>query len=132
MSQESVLPLSTELVSEAAGRRRVRLPVLEARGGDHATIYYFLQSVFQNPSRAEFRASLQDPFYEPCDRLLLWQKRRIAAHVHLTHRTMHFGSVTIPVAGLTGLGVAPNTAIRALAPICSALRKAGWPAAARW
>ena len=108
MSQESVLPVLTDFVPQAAGRRRVRLPVLEARGGDHATIYYFLQSVFQGPSRAEFHASLRDPFYELCDRLLLWQKRRIAAHAHLTHRTMHFGSATIPVAGLTGLGVAPE------------------------
>jgi predicted N-acetyltransferase YhbS len=108
MSQEFVLPPSTDLASEAAGRRRVRLPVLGARGGDHATIYYFLQSIFQGPPRTEFHAALQDPFYEPTDRLLLWQKRRIAAHVHLTHRTMHLGATTIPVAGLTALGVAPE------------------------
>ncbi len=57
---------------------------------------------------------MQDPFYEPCDRLLLWQKRRIAAHVHVTHRTMHFGSATIPVAGLAGLGVAPEHRNRGL------------------
>jgi predicted N-acetyltransferase YhbS len=88
--------------------------VLGARGGDHATIYYFLQSVFQNPSRAEFHASLEDPFYEPYDRLLLRPKRRIAAHVHITHRTMHFGSAAIPMAGLAWLGVAPEVRQRGL------------------
>ena len=53
---------------------------------------------FQGPSRAEFNASLEDPFYEPFDRLLLRHKRRIVAHVHLTHRTMHFGAMPIPAA----------------------------------
>ena len=108
MSHEPISPPPTDFLPEPTARRRVRLPVFGASGGDHATIYYFLQSIFQAPSRTEFHASLQDPFYEPDDRLLLWQKRRIAAHVHVTHRTMHFGSVAIPVAGLAGLGVAPE------------------------
>jgi predicted N-acetyltransferase YhbS len=86
----------------------VRLPVLRATGGDHATIYYFLQAIFQGPPRAEFHVSLDDPFYEPYDRLLLRQKRRIVAHVHVTHRTMHFGPLAIPGAGLGWLGVAPE------------------------
>ena len=86
----------------------MRLPVIRAAAGDHATIYYFLQAVFQGPSPAEFHASLEDPFYEPFDRLLLRQKRRIVAHVHVTHRTMHFGPVRIPAAGLGWLGVAPE------------------------
>jgi predicted N-acetyltransferase YhbS len=106
MSEESFVSSPTELVPPRAGRRRVRLPVQRAAGGDHATVYYFLQAVFQGPSRAEFQASLDDPFYEPYDRLLLRQKRRIAAHVHLTHRTMHFGTVALPAARLGWLGVA--------------------------
>jgi len=108
MSQETVLPPSADFVRESVARRRVRLPVLGASGGDHATIYYFLQAVFQGPSRTEFHASLEDPFYEPHDRLLLRSRRRIAAHVHITHRTMHFGSAAIPVAGLAWLGVTPE------------------------
>jgi len=88
-------------------RRRVRLPVVHAKGADHATVYYFLQSAFQgSPAAAEFQAALEDPFYEPHDRLLLRQRRRIAAHVQLTHRTMHFGPTAVPVAGLDWLAVA--------------------------
>jgi predicted N-acetyltransferase YhbS len=108
MSQESVFSLPTDFVPEPTEHRRVRLPVLGARGGDHAEIYYYLQSVFQNPSLTEFNASLEDPFYEPHDRLLLRSKRRIVAHVHITHRTMQFGAAPIPVAGLAWLGVAPE------------------------
>ncbi len=51
---------------------------------------------------------MEDPFYEPFDRLLLRQKRRIVAHVQVTHRTMHFGPVPVPAAGLSWLGVAPE------------------------
>ena len=76
MSQESVSPPSTDLVPRKADHRRVRLPVLRAEGGDHGAIFYFLQTVFQAPSRADFQASLEDPFYEPSDRLLLRRQRR--------------------------------------------------------
>ena len=87
-------------------RHRVRLPVVRAKSYDHATINSFLRSVFQGPSPAEFQASLDDPFYEPHDRLLLWHRRHVVAHVHLTHRTMLFGPAQLPVASLGWLGVA--------------------------
>ena len=58
------------------GPRRVRCPVLPARGGDHEPIFEFLSPIFPNFSAVRFKASLDDPFYEPRDRLLL---RRTAA-----------------------------------------------------
>lgn len=104
MSQEPVSLSDIALLTTA--RRRVRLSAVEAEGRDHATIFHFLQSIFQAPSRAEYNASLEDPFYEPRDRLLLRRHRRIFAHAHLTHRTIHFDATSIPAAGLDGLGVA--------------------------
>ncbi len=89
-------------------RCRVRLPVIEAASKDHAAIYCFLHSVSQAPSREEFNSSLEDPFYEPCDRLLLRRPPQIISHVHLTHRAMLFGSLTIPAAGLADFVVAPE------------------------
>lgn len=106
MSEEPVSSAPLEILPLRAARRRVRLPVFRAEGGDHATICCFLQGVFQGPSAAEFQTSLEDPFYEPFDRLLLRQKRQIVAHAHVTHRTMHFGPASIPAAGLGWLGVA--------------------------
>lgn len=97
--------VSSELAVEIA-RRRVRLPVARAEGGDHAAIYYLLQTIFQAPSRAEYNASLEDPFYEPHDRLLLRRQRCLVAHAHLTHRTMAFDGLQIPAGGLDWLGVA--------------------------
>ena len=90
------------------GGRRARSPVVSARGGDHAAIYYFLTPVFQDPTRNEFKASLEDPFYEPHDRLLIKRGNRIIAHVHLTHRVMQFGCLQLPVAGLGWLATSPE------------------------
>jgi len=106
MGLESVLSPSADLGLQGAERRRIRLPILRAESGDHAAIYYFLQAIFLGPSREEFHATLEDPFYEPFDRLLLRRERKIAAHVHITHRTMQLGRQMAPVAGLAWLGVA--------------------------
>ena len=100
--------ISSEAIPRGATRRRVRAPVVAARGGDLAAIYHFLTAVFQGPSRAEFKASLEDPFYSPRDRLLIRRGGRILAHAHLTHRTMQFGSLQLPVAGLQWLATSPE------------------------
>jgi ribosomal protein S18 acetylase RimI-like enzyme len=114
MSVEPVSPSSTELAGQPAAVRRVRMPVFQAVGGDHTLIYHFLQTIFRGPSQPEFHLSLEDPFYEPCDRLLLRRGRRLIAHVHCTHRVMHFGSLAIPASGLEFLGVAPEHQRRGL------------------
>jgi predicted acetyltransferase len=108
----SVSPLPAEPVREGtvarAGRRGRRLPIAAAAAGDHTSIYHFLVGIFQGPSRREFKASLEDPFYEPRDRLLVRHGSRIVGHVHLTHRVMQFGRLHVPVAGLGWLGVLPE------------------------
>jgi GNAT superfamily N-acetyltransferase len=106
MSQDDVSSRSTESILQKTVHRRVRLPLVSAKACDHAIIGCFLRSVFEGPSPAEFQASLDDPFYEPRDRLLLRHWREIVAHVQIAHRTMLFGPVCIPVANLGWLGVA--------------------------
>ena len=119
MDAGSSSSVSTGSARRKVGRRR-RLPVVAAGGGDHAAIYYFLTGIFQGPSRKEYKASLEDPFYEPHDRLLVRQGGRIVAHAHLTNRTMQFGPVQVPAAGLGWLATLPECrgkghAIRVLA-----------------
>ena len=109
---------SLESLQRRPGRPRIRLPIVPANGGDHAAIYFFLTGVFEagatqggilrGPTRNEFKASLEDPYYEPNDRLLIKSGGRIIAHGHLTHRQMQFGPVQIPVAGLGWLGTLPE------------------------
>ena len=88
-----------------AGERN--LAVRAAKPSDYPAIYHFLTSVFQGPSPAEFKASLEDPFCEPQDRLLIHDRSVIVAHAQWTHRTMQLGSLSIPVSGLHWLGTAP-------------------------
>jgi predicted N-acetyltransferase YhbS len=81
---------------------------------DHAAVHQFLTTVFQGPSRQEYKSSLDDPFYEPHDRLLARHDSKIVGHVHLTHRVMRFGSASIPVAGLHWLGTLAEYRFRGL------------------
>ncbi|MCH7780496.1 MAG: GNAT family N-acetyltransferase, partial [Acidobacteria bacterium] len=75
-----------------------------ANAGDHATIHQFLTVVFQGPSHDMFLASLDDPFYEPSDRLLIKRGHQILAHLHLTRRSMRFRSCRFPASDLGWLG----------------------------
>ena len=45
--------------------------VVTATAADQAAVYQFLVSVFHQPSQTEFQAQLEDPTYEPADRLLV-------------------------------------------------------------
>jgi predicted acetyltransferase len=82
--------------------------VVTGRSGDHASAYHMLLAVFQGPSRDEFLAQTEDPFYEPSDRLLVKRGFRVLAHLQLTRRTMEFGSLRLPVAGVHWLGTLPE------------------------
>jgi predicted N-acetyltransferase YhbS len=64
--------------------------------------------IFQGPTRNEFRSSLEDPFYEPHDRLLARRGGQIAGHVQVTHRVMQFGARQLPVAGLAWLATSAD------------------------
>ena len=82
--------------------------VVGARPADYADLEQFLTSVVENPSPTDFKTSLEDPFYEPYDRLLVHQGANIVGHAHLTRRVMQFGPLQIPVAGLRSLTTAPE------------------------
>ncbi|OHB80666.1 MAG: hypothetical protein A2V98_00110 [Planctomycetes bacterium RBG_16_64_12] len=82
--------------------------VVPASVADHPGIYHLLTAVFQGPSRGEFRASLEDPHYQPHDRLLVKRGPQIIAHALVTRRVMEFGPIELPVAGLDWLGTLPT------------------------
>jgi hypothetical protein len=100
-------PAGETTASRARSRNR-RFAVVPASAADHASIYNFLTAVFQGPSRGEFRSSLDDPHYQPLDRLLVKRGPEIVAHAHVTRRVMQFGALQLPVAGLDWLGTLPT------------------------
>lgn len=79
------------------------LEIAVANAGDHASIHRCLTAVFQGPSHDVFLASLDDPFYEPCDRMVARRGHQVVSHVHLTRRTLRLGPLAYPASGLCWL-----------------------------
>jgi len=75
----TVSSASAEAGEKKGVHRRVRSPVVPATGSDHEAVFCFLTSILRAPTVPEFRASLEDPFYEPRDRLLLKRNNRMVA-----------------------------------------------------
>lgn len=95
-----------ELTADTSTSDRPQLVV--ANSGDHAAIFQFLTAVFQAPSHDDFTASLDDPFYEPSDRLLVKLGHRILSHLLLNRRTLQFQSQRMPVSVVSWLATLPE------------------------
>ena len=80
--------------------------LVSARAGDHAAIHQLLLSQFRGPSAVEFQAQLDEPLYEPTDRLLVKHRDDVVAHLRLTKRVLQFGPLQIPTAGFMDLATA--------------------------
>jgi GNAT superfamily N-acetyltransferase len=104
-----------------------RLRLATAKTGDHPLIHELLVSIFHGPSLAEFQAQLDEPGYEPSDRLIVKEGDQIAAHLRLARQTIQVGSATLPVARFMDLATATEYRSRGLA---TALLSAGERAAA--
>ena len=84
------------------------LQVGPAGPGDHPSIQLFLQNVFQAPSSAEFQAQLEDPSYEPSDRLVAKFGERVVSHLRLSKREVNFGSRMLPITLVSDVGTLPE------------------------
>lgn len=85
-----------------------RLPIVPAESSDHVGVYCFLNSLFGEPTQAEFRASIEDPNYQPADRLLVKKGLRIVAHAQVLNRACRLGRLRVPAAQLDGLATDPR------------------------
>lgn len=79
-----------------------------AGAGDHPEIYQFLLATFQSPTYEAFLTALDDPLYEPADRMLVKQRDQVLAHARLARRVAQLGSVAIPVAEVVAAAVLPE------------------------
>ena len=82
--------------------------VVAGRAGDHHAVHRLLVSLLHQPTAAEFQAQVEDPFYEPTDRLLVKRDEQVVAHARLTHREMHYGEKLVPISTLSDLVVLPE------------------------
>ena len=88
--------------------------VTAARAGDHLAIHKFLLDVFHGPTSTEFTAQLENPFYEPSDRLIVKHRKQMIGHVRIQQQQMHFGVELLPVSKLCELAIAPEYRQRAI------------------
>src|SRR5262245_27838670 len=86
-----------------------------ARTGDHGLIHRLLVSVFHGPSAGEFHAQLDEPGYEPADRLVVRDGEAIAAHLRLARQQVQLGAAALPAARFMDLATAPEYRSRGLA-----------------
>ncbi len=82
--------------------------VANATPGDHPMIHQFLLSVFHKPTPIEFQAQLEEPRYEPADRLVIKNGSQIIAHLRILNREMQFGHLVLPVGIIADLATAPE------------------------
>ncbi|MBI1901744.1 MAG: GNAT family N-acetyltransferase [Planctomycetia bacterium] len=94
----------------SASRHRSPAPVeclvRPADAAEHHAVHLFLAEVFEGPSVEAFTASLEDPFYEPSQRLVLTREGNIAGHALLSPRETHVSGVPVPAAELSWMAVA--------------------------
>jgi len=76
--------------------------------GDHGPVYQLLNAVFASPTRESYSASLDDPFYEPNDRILVRRGLQVLSHAQVTQQAIHFGAQSLPVAGLHAVATLPE------------------------
>ena len=76
--------------------------------GDHPVVHHLLTEIFQGPTRDAFYGTLDDPFYEPRDRLLIKRADQVVSHALITKRVMHFGSLSFPTDCLSWLATLPE------------------------
>src|SRR5687767_2355523 len=95
-------------VDTPAAHHAARL--VAGNAGDHMLVYALLRAANQTPSYEDFVTWLDEPTYEPSDRLLVKQDERILAHVQLLQRTAWFEGVKLPIGSLQDLAVLPEYA----------------------
>jgi len=75
---------------------------------DHEAVYQTLLHVFHGPDRESFLGALNDPAYRPDSRLLAKVDAKVVSHVHLTERTVRYGSAVMPINGVMWVGTLPE------------------------
>jgi GNAT superfamily N-acetyltransferase len=82
--------------------------LVPGHAGDHALVHALLRAVNQAPSYDDFVTWLDEPTYEPSDRLLVKHGNQIVAHLQVLHRTAWFEDVRLPVGSAQDLAVLPE------------------------
>jgi predicted acetyltransferase len=84
--------------------------ILTANAGDHPLILQLLTQARQVQLAEDFQSRLDEPNYNPRDRLLVCRAKQLLAHVHLSNHIAWFEGVRVPTAKLEDFAVLPEHA----------------------
>ncbi len=79
-----------------------------ANAGDHKPVHALLRAVHQTPSYEDFATWLDEPSYDPADRLLAKRDDKIIAHVQVLQRVGWFDGVQVPMGSVQDLAALPE------------------------
>jgi GNAT superfamily N-acetyltransferase len=79
-----------------------------ANAGDHKLVHALLRAVHQTPSYEDFVTWLDEPAYDPADRLLAKHGDQIIAHVQVLRRVAWFDGVQVPIGNVQDLAALPE------------------------
>src|SRR5688572_4694096 len=82
--------------------------LFSGNAGDHKLVHAMLRIANQAPSYEDFLAWLDEPTYEPSDRLLVKLGGQIIAHVQVLDRVAWFHGARMPIGGIEGLATLPE------------------------
>lgn len=125
-SRKLAPPVAPRLLPSLAVTAPAALRLAHARSGDHQAIHRLLVTVFHGPPPAEFHSQLDEPGYQPADRLVVRDGEQIAAHLRLARQTIQLDAAAAPAARFMDLATAQEFRGRGLA---TALLAAGERAA---
>lgn len=91
---------------------------LIARGdaGDHPGVHRFLQSLMPEISPEVFAASLEEPLYEPSDRIVARLGSRVVGHALVSRRDAYVGDALVPMVRVSQITILPELRGRGLGP----------------
>jgi len=100
--------LTSIILLEGMPANRRTVTVSSARAGDHGAISRFLQNIFRKPTSTDYATQLEDPQYEPRDRIVARIGNQIIGHARVQMRDIHFGNIQLPIGHLCEMATAPE------------------------
>jgi len=102
------VPDSIPFSSPPVGEPSAPFRLVTGNAGDHKLIHALLRAANQAPSYEDFLTLLDEPTYEPTDRLLVKRGGQIVAHVQVLDRVAWFDVVQVPIGGVQDLATLPE------------------------
>lgn len=82
--------------------------ILVGNAGDHARVLALLGQHYQQPLSDDFQSRLDDPSYEPTDRMLVVRHRELIGHIQLSRQAAWFDSERIPITTVRDAVILPE------------------------